>query len=497
LNKPVTLIDTRNRDDNEHTIEARAVNSKDARTLYRKREQIYPKLAVGNFRTLKWAAMIVLLGIYYITPWIRWDHGPGHPDQAVLVDFAGRRFYFFFIELWPQEVYFITGLLILAAVGIFLAAALLGRVWCGYACPQTVWTDLYLYVERFIEGDRAERMRLAKAPMSASKAAKKIAKHAIWLVIALATGGAWVFYFGNAPALARDIFTGHASAMVYVFVGLLTFTTYALAGTMREQVCTFMCPWPRIQAAMTDEYALGVTYRADRGEPRGPHKKGAPWEGRGDCVDCNQCVAVCPQGIDIRDGDQLECINCALCIDACDAIMKKVGRPSGLIAYDTQANVERRKRGEKAVFRFVRPRTMLYAGVMLIVGGVMLYELVNRATLTLDVIRDRSPEFVRLADGSVRNDYNIKIINRAPHVRRIAISLRDLPGATLTAQDVAPDAQGRIVLPAAADDVSDARVHVVAPPGLEAGSHPFHFDLRDVDTGEIADSASAFVSGAP
>jgi cytochrome c oxidase accessory protein FixG len=340
-------------------------------------------------------------------------------------------------------------------------------------------------------------MRLDKAPMSVGKAAKKIAKHAVWLLIAAATGGAWVFYFGNAPTLARDLFTGRADAMVYVFVGLLTFTTYALAGTMREQVCTFMCPWPRIQAAMTDEYALSVTYRGDRGEPRGPHKKGASWEGRGDCIDCNQCVAACPQGIDIRDGDQLECINCALCIDACDTIMKRVGRPTGLIAYDTHANVDRRKRGESPLFRFLRPRTLLYGGVMLLVGAIMLYQLVNRATLNLDVIRDRSPEFVRLADGSVRNDYNIKIINRAPHARQIAISMRDLPGARLSVQDVAPDAHGRVVLPAAADDVTDARVHVVAPPGLDAGLHPFHFDLRDVESGETADSASSFVSGAP
>jgi len=300
-----TLIPHPKSESDELTVDARAVNSKTARALYKKREQIYPKLVHGAFRNWKWAAMIVLLAIYYVTPWIRWDRGELRPDQAVLIDFEGRRFYFFFIELWPQEVYYIAGLLILAAFGIFLSSSLFGRVWCGYACPQTVWTDLYIHVERWIEGDRNARMRLDKAPMSLEKARKKTAKHLIWIAIAAATGGAWVFYFGDAPTLMREIFTGQASAPVYIFIAVLTFTTYALAGAMREQVCTYMCPWPRIQAAMTDQDALSVTYRADRGEPRGPHKKGSTWEGRGDCIDCNACVAACPQGIDIRDGDQL------------------------------------------------------------------------------------------------------------------------------------------------------------------------------------------------
>ena len=290
-------------------------------SLYKKREQIYPKLAHGLFRNLKWAALIVLLGIYYTVPWIRWDRGPGQPDQAVLIDFENARFYFFFIEIWPQEVYYITLLLILAALGLFLATALFGRVWCGYACPQTIWTDLFIHVERFFEGDRNARIKLDKAPWSLSKIYKKTAKHVVWILIGAFTGGAWILYFHDAPTIARDFFTGHAPATSYIFAALLTFTTYSLAGFMREQVCTYMCPWPRIQAAMIDEEALNVTYRYDRGEPRGPHKKGATWDGRGDCIDCRQCVAVCPVGIDIRDGLQLECIGCALCIDACNEIM--------------------------------------------------------------------------------------------------------------------------------------------------------------------------------
>jgi cytochrome c oxidase accessory protein FixG len=492
----VTLIPRLSTGDDDHVIDARAVNSSQSRALYQKREQIYPKLAHGFFRNLKWAAMVVLLAIYYLTPLLRWDRGAGAPDQAVLVDFEGRRFYFFFIELWPQEVYYITGLLILAAFGIFLSSALFGRVWCGYACPQTVWTDLYIYVERWIEGDRNERMRLDKAPLSFFKARKKVAKHVLWILIAAATGGAWVFYFGDAPTLFREIFSGTAGVAVYLFIGVLTFTTYALAGTMREQVCTYMCPWPRIQAAMTDQHALSVTYRVDRGEPRGPHKKGQSWDGRGDCIDCRQCVAVCPQGIDIRDGDQLECINCALCIDACDEIMNKVGRPTGLIAYDTSVNVEQRQRGEAARFRLVRPRTILYAILMVVVGAIMLNALMTRATLDLNVIRDRNPPFVRLADGGVRNDYALKLINMDRQARRISISVSGVEGLHLIANGHAIETDGTIMAEAQADGVSNIRIHVAVPASTPAGSHPIQFRIVDAETGDAADSASAFLTGA-
>ncbi|NUB29826.1 4Fe-4S binding protein, partial [Azospirillum brasilense] len=245
--------------------------------LYAKHNKIYPKSVAGTFRRLKWLTLILLLGLYYVTPWIRWDRGPNAPDQAVLVDMPGRRLYFFFIELWPQQVYYLTGALILGAIGLFLATALAGRVWCGYACPQTVWSDLFLWVERRIEGDRGDRIRLDHAPWSPAKLGKKAAKHAAWLLIALLTGGAWVFYFNDAPTLALEMLRFEASSSVLLFIGLFTATTYLLAGHAREQVCIYMCPWPRFQAAMQDEESLTVTYEDWRGEGRGHLKRSQSW----------------------------------------------------------------------------------------------------------------------------------------------------------------------------------------------------------------------------
>lgn len=412
-------------------IDVTAVDHHGDRSLYKKREKIHPKRVNGTYRSLKWWIMIVTLGIYYVTPWLRWDRGPGAPDQAVLIDFPGRRFYFFFIEIWPQEVYYLTGLLVMAGIGLFFVTSLVGRAWCGYACPQTVWTDLFTYVERWIEGDRAARIRLDKSPMSASKAGKRILKFAVWLLISIGTGGAWVFYFADAPTLAINLATFEAPTVAYMTIAVLAFTTFSLGGFMREQVCIYMCPWPRIQGAMMDEDSAVVTYRHDRGEPRGAHKKNTSWEGRGDCVDCNQCVAVCPMGIDIRNGQQLECITCALCIDACDDVMAKVGRPAGLIAYASVAGEERRRQGESVGIRMARPRTLVYFALWASVGLIMLAALLSRADLDINVLRDRNPLFVNLSDGGIRNGYTFKIINKARENRTLVLSIEGLPGAQL------------------------------------------------------------------
>ncbi len=475
--------------------DATATNSTSNRKLYKSRVRIHPKEAQGHYRTKKWAMMAFTLGIYYLVPWLRWNRGAGAPNQGVLVDLTHERLYFFFIEIWPQEVYYITGLLILAAVSLFLINALFGRLWCGYSCPQTEWTDLFIWVETKIEGDRNARIRLDAAPWTAGKIAKRTSKHTIWLLFAVATGGAWVFYYNDAPTLLHQLLTGTASLGNYAAVAGLTFTTYALGGLMREQVCTYMCPWPRIQAAMTDTEALSVTYRRDRGEPRGAHKKGESWEGRGSCIDCNQCVAVCPMGIDIRDGSQLECINCGLCADACDDVMKRIGQPPRLIAYDTEANVVRRQAGQAPRYRFVRPRTVLYAAVLTVVSAIMLVTLTFRHTLDLDVMRDRNPDYVQLADGAVRNAYTLKLMNRSGQARDLRLSVSGIKARAINVIGDG-DISSSVLLPVEADKVRTLRVLVtVARPDL-AGSHGLFFTLADSKGSEMRTADAVFVPGA-
>ncbi|MDE2446910.1 MAG: cytochrome c oxidase accessory protein CcoG [Alphaproteobacteria bacterium] len=438
--------------------------------LYSKRSKIFPKRASGEFRRLKWIIMLVTLGIYYITPWLRWDRGAYAPDQAVLIDMAHRRFYFFFIEIWPQEFFYVAGLLVMAGVGLFLVTSVVGRAWCGYTCPQTVWTDLFIAVEGFFEGDRNARIKLDASPWSFRKLRLRVAKHIVWVLIAVATGGAWIFYFADAPTLLKNFFIGQAPFVAYATVGILTATTYVFGGLMREQVCIYMCPWPRIQAAMLDEDSLVVTYNDWRGEPRshGAKKTAAQGIVAGDCVDCNACVAVCPTGIDIRDGQQLECITCALCIDACDAVMEKIERPKGLISYSTLRDYNHNKalakdpttgelspkliRDDKGAFIsnvrhfdwhiLFRLRTFIYIGLWSAIGLAMLYFLLTRDRLQLNVQHDRNPLFVQLSDGSIRNGYTIKILNMIPEPRRIKIAIDGLPGAQISIAEM-PEMRGR------------------------------------------------------
>jgi cytochrome c oxidase accessory protein FixG len=454
---------------------------------------VYPRRVSGRFRNIKWAALVLLLGIYYLLPWIRWDRGPAAPDQAILVDMAGRRLYFFWIEIWPQEIYFLTGVLVLAAFGLFLATALFGRVWCGFACPQTVWTDLFLWVERLIEGDRLARMRLDRQPLTVGKAIRKTIKHAAWLFIALATGGAWVMYFNDAPTVVRGFFTGAAGPVVYGFVGLFTATTYLLAGWAREQVCTTMCPWPRIQGALLDQDSLAVTYRAWRGEPRGPHKKGASWAGRGDCIDCEQCVVVCPTGVDIRDGLQLGCIGCGLCIDACNDVMAKVDRPPFLIAWDSARNQELLAAGQPANYRLLRPRTLIYAVLVAVVGLAMLAGLGLRSSTDINVLHDRNPLFVTLSDGSIRNGYTIKILNRRHEARLYRLSLAGGLPATYRVVGGEPETSDPVELRAMPDRVSTFQVYVTLPrSAVDRASRAIDFEATDPVAGTTARHTSVF-----
>jgi cytochrome c oxidase accessory protein FixG len=469
-------------------------DDKDGIPLFAPHEKVYPRAVQGTIRRIKWAVLIACLTLYYIGPWLRWDRGPAHPHQAFLVDMPARRAYFLWIEIWPQEIYYLAGLLILGAIGLFLVTSLFGRVWCGYTCPQTVWSDLFLWAERLIEGDRAQRIRLDQQPLSLRKIAKKSLKHTAWLVIAAATGGAWVMYFNDAPTLVRDLVHLDASSTQVGFIGLFTATTYVLAGWAREQVCTYMCPWPRIQAAMTDEETLAVTYRDWRGEKRGKHKKGDSWEGHGDCIDCRACVAVCPTGIDIRDGSQLECIGCGLCIDACNEIMDKVERPRGLIAFDTYANRVAQLDGKAPHRAFIRPRTIIYAAVLLFIAGIMAVAFAGRGTLELSVLPDRNPLFVRLSDGSIRDGYTVKIENKTGEAQLYALTASGLSGALLHVaerEELPVAAETGVTLAVKGDSIGSFRVYLQVPRGT--GHEQFvAFTVRAAASGETASYRAGF-----
>jgi cytochrome c oxidase accessory protein FixG len=462
--------------------------------LFAKKARVYPKRVWGTFRKLKWVSMIVLLGIYYLAPFLRWDRGMHAPDQAILIDMPARRAYFFFIEIWPQEVYYLTGVLILAAVALFFVTSLFGRVWCGYACPQTVWTDLFVWVERIVQGDRVKRMRLANAPWSFEKLWKMALTHSLWLVIGLLTGGAWVFYFNDAPTLLEQIIHFDVPWGVMSWILALTFSTYLMAGFAREQVCIYMCPYSRFQSAMFDKDTLIIGYDEKRGEPRGKYKKGDSWDDRGHCIDCTACVQVCPTGIDIREGLQMECIACGLCVDACDDIMDKLSLPRGLIRYDTTHNQEAREAGIKERSHLLRPRTAYYSFIIAIVGAAMLYGLMSRAPVELHVLHDRNPLFVKLSDGRFRNGYDIKILNKTHEDKTYSLHLEGLEGAEIRVQGA-----GNIdaaALPVFADSVGHFRVFVTADKPADVRTK-VDFRIEQVG-GENADHyEGVFMSGRP
>ena len=454
-------------------------------SLYEKQATVHNKRIDGPFRRFKWLIMAVTLAIYYVTPWIRWDRGPYAPDQAVLIDLANRRFYMFDIEIWPHEFYFVAGLLIMAGIGLFLVTSAVGRAWCGYACPQTVWTDLFQHVDRLFDGDRNARMRLDKAPWTASKIARRTSKWAVYLLIAMVTGGAWILYFADAPTLVRDFFTLNADPIAYMTVAVLTGTTFWLGGFMREQVCIYMCPWPRIQGAMLDEQSLIVTYKDWRGEQRGSLKKAQKNpEKYGDCVDCRECISVCPTGIDIREGQQIGCITCGLCIDACDRIMKDIGRPRGLIDYATLDQCEAEAAGapaQPAYKALLRPRTFIYFGVWAAIGAGLLFALGSRTHTDLTVSQERNPPFMLMKDGSVRNAYTLRLRNMEARPRDMEVSLQGLPeGSVMWTDRIGPDKAAETqVISVLADQTRIVRTYVSVPAGTTTDT--FSFELTSLD----------------
>jgi len=463
-------------------------------SLYETHKKIYPQKITGHFRTLKWKVTSAIMAFYFLAPWIRWDRGEGQPDQAILASMTLRRLYFFDIEIWPQEIYYLTGILVLAAVGLFLATAMAGRVWCGFTCWQTVWTDLFVWVEHKIEGDRNKRIKFDQAPWSINKLWRKTAKHTVWIVFSLLTGAGWIFFFNDAPQTAINMLTGEATYADYAFTLLFAGTTYLLAGFAREQVCIYMCPWPRFQGAMFDEHSLIVTYEAWRGEPRGKAKNTNPnAPALGDCVDCNLCVNVCPTGVDIREGEQFQCIGCALCVDACNSIMTKLDRPLDLITYDSVANQEARAKGQPAKTRLVRARTLAYVAMLALVGGLMLYGLLNRAVIEINVQRDRAPLFVTLSDGSIRNGYTFKILNMINEPRTYTLHVKDLDDAQLTVIGIAEHPVDEVTLNVGPDQVGTFRVFVRAP--LDSVTDKFNdieFKLDTLETGEEIEYDATF-----
>jgi cytochrome c oxidase accessory protein FixG len=463
-------------------------------SLYAKRQSVFPKAVSGKFRRFKWLVMLVTLAIYYVTPWLRWDRGPYAPSQAVLIDLANRRFFMFDIEIWPHEFYFVAGLLIMAGIGLFLVTSAVGRAWCGYACPQTVWTDLYQHIDRWIDGDRNAQLKLQAAPWGPAKIARRLFKWYVYLSLAFVTGGAWIYYFADAPTLHHQFWTGTAATVAYATVGVLTATTFIFGGIMREQVCIYMCPWPRIQTAMLDEKSLIVTYKDWRGEPRGSVKQAKSSDAPlGDCVDCNQCVAVCPTGYDIRNGPDIACITCALCIDACDGVMEQLGRPRGLIDYATLDDSKAERAGAKATSHLKliwHPRTLFYLAAWSAVGFALLFALGTRTHIDVSVAKDRNPPFMLMSGGEVRNAYTVKLRNMESRPRPMEIGLLGLDGAVMWSDDMPRGAAARTLRrTVAADQAAPVRVYVIAPEGT--AQQEFSFTLRALDKEGGSDAHAA------
>lgn len=438
-------------------------------SLYQSSQAIYAKAVHGLFSKWRWALVWLTQIVYYGLPWLDWNS-----RQAVLFDLEARRFYIFGLVLYPQDFIYLTGLLVISALALFLFTAVAGRLWCGYACPQTVYTEIFMWIEHKVEGDRAARIRLDKSDLSVGKFGRKTAKHALWVLFALWTGFTFVGYFTPIRQLAELTLAASLGPWQTFWVFFYGFATYGNAGFMREQVCKYMCPYARFQSAMFDKDTMIVTYDTKRGEPRGVRKKGADSAalGLGACVDCNACVQVCPTGIDIRKGLQYECIGCGACIDACDEVMDKVGYARGLVKYSTQNGMNNGWNTAQMIRRAFRPRVLVYTSILAGICVALGISLYLRVPLKVDVIRDRGA-LARIVDqGYVENIYRLQVMNATESTQRYSISVEGLPGLRMGS-----DAETQVeVLPT---EVRAVAVRVQVPPGTEQpGTYPIHFLVK-------------------
>lgn len=413
--------------------------------LFEAKKRLYPQNVKGRFRKLKWLLNTIFLSIYLFSPFIRFNRGGLAPDQGILIDFTNSRAYFFFIEIWPQEVYYLAGILVIAAIALFFVTSLFGRIWCGYACFQTVWTDIFIAIERLFQGDRNARIILDRKN-NFQKFFRKFLTHLSWIIVSLVTGYGFVCYFTDAIIFTKNIFHGEISTTQLGWILGIAGMTYIMAGFAREHVCIYMCPYSRFQSAMFDNNTLIISYDKKRGEPRGKMTHDTDFSKRGHCIDCKQCVVVCPTGIDIRNGLQMECIACGLCVDACDNVMEKIGLPKGLIRYDTLAHLIDPVPEKK--FKILKPRTFFYSAILIVVCGLMLGSLIQKPTVEMAAIPDRNPIFVMLSDGSIRNGYTIKIMNKTHEVKVFSLKISAPKEAILRSQsdldnlEIAPDSIG-------------------------------------------------------
>ena len=407
---------------NSGKIAVREINPGDRNSgdLYKKREHIYQRHISGFFQTLRIATIWITLGAYFILPWFTWDG-----RQGILFDLPERKFYILWFTFWPQDFLYLSWLLIIAAFALFFFTVLAGRVWCGYTCPQTVWTTFFMWIEFLTEGDRSQRIKLDAQPWSVRKGTKKFSKHFLWLALSFWTAFTFVGYFAPVRELWSDIYHFNASAWAWFWLFFFTVATYTNAGWLREQVCLYMCPYARFQSVMFDRDTLVVTYDKNRGEPRGSRKKEADFqaEGLGSCINCQMCVQVCPTGIDIRNGLQYECIGCAACIDACDHIMDQMNYPRGLIRYSTESIID----GKPS--NILRPRLIGYGVVLAVMCVLFLYVLFSRVPLQVDIIRDRSALYRETFEGNIENTYTLKIMNKTQEHQEYTVTASGLDGA--------------------------------------------------------------------